>query len=26
VPESWANDMAFNTPMSAFPEQFYFKE
>ncbi len=26
VPETWANDMAFNTPMSAFPEQFYFKE
>ena len=26
VPETWANDMAYNTPMSAFPEQFYFKD
>ena len=25
VPESWANDVVFNTPWPAFPEQFYFK-
>jgi hypothetical protein len=25
VPESWANDVTFNTPWPSFPEQFYFK-
>jgi len=26
VPETWVNDMAFNTPWPSFPEQFYFKD
>ena len=25
VPDSWANDVVFNTPWPAFPEQFYYK-
>ena len=25
VPESWANDVVFNTPWPAFPAQFYYK-
>jgi hypothetical protein len=26
VPESWANDVVFNTPWPAKPAQFYFKK
>lgn len=26
VPPSWANDTTFNTPWTAYPEQFYYKE
>ena len=26
LPEVWANDGTFNTPFTAFPSQFYFKE